>query len=155
MVVISDTSPLTALLQAGREQLLQALFVRVVVPPAVQRELLRAHTSLPPWLEVIAPIEVPASVSSSGLDAGETEAIALALELHPDVLLMDERLGRRLAQQHGLPVAGLLGLVVLAKQRRLIDEVAPVVRELQLKGGCWFGRELLVEICRSLGERWE
>lgn len=155
MVVISDTAPLTALLQAGQTELLRALFERVVIPPAVRGELLRAHPTLPSWLEVIAPQTIPATVRGAGLDLGETEAIALAIELQPDALLMDERLGRRLAMRHGLPVTGLLGVVVLAKQRRLISDVAPVIRELQDKGHCWFGRELLIEVCESVGERWE
>jgi ABC-type arginine transport system permease subunit len=47
MVIISDTSPLTALLLLGRGDLLTSLFERVVIPPAVERELLCAHASLP------------------------------------------------------------------------------------------------------------
>lgn len=151
MVVISDTSPLTALLHAGRDELLRAIFDRVVIPPSVQSELRRAHASLPSWLEIIAPQTIPASISEAGPDAGETEAIALAVELRPDALLIDERLGRRLAIQHGLPVTGLLGLVVLAKQRRLVTEIVPVIHELQDKGHCWFGHELLREVCETVG----
>lgn len=69
-------------------------------------------------------------MTDAGLDPGETEAIALALELHPDAVLMDERLGRRLAARHGLAVTGLLGFLVLAKHQKLIDAVAPVIQEL-------------------------
>ena len=154
MVVISDNSPLTALLLAGYDELLRSLFERVVIPPAVQTELLRAHATFPSWIEVMTPSTIPTSVSDAGLDAGETEAIALALELRPDTLLMDERLGRRLAMRHGLPVTGLLGLVVLAKQRQLIAEVVPVIKELLAKGNCWFGNELLDDVCEAVGEVW-
>jgi len=49
------------------------------------------------------------------VDAGEAEAIELARELHADQLLMDERKGRRLAVQEGIPVIGLLGVVLLAR----------------------------------------
>ncbi len=45
MVIISDTSPLTALLLVGRGDLLTSLFDRVVIPPAVERELLCAHAA--------------------------------------------------------------------------------------------------------------
>lgn len=154
MVVISDTSPLTALLLTGRGELLRSLFDRVVIPPAVQSELMRAHSTLPVWIEIMAPNAIPPSVSDGGLDAGETEAIALALELRPDTLLIDERLGRRLALRHGLPVTGLLGLLVLAKQRGLITELVPVIRELQDEGSCWFGHDLLVDVCSAVGEAW-
>jgi predicted nucleic acid-binding protein len=154
MVIISDTSPLTALLLAGRGDLLTSLFDRVVIPPAVEMELRCAHAELPEWLEVASPQSIPASILEGGLDAGETEAIALALELHPDTLLMDERLGRRLAQRHGLPVTGLLGLLVLAKNSGLITSVVSVIEELQDKGNCWFGHQLLTEVCAAVGEIW-
>lgn len=154
MLVISDTSPLTALLLAGRESLLAQIFDRVVIPPAVESELLRAHRSLPAWIEIIAPLSIPVSVSEAGLDVGETEAISLALELHPDAVLMDERLGRRLATAHGLNVTGLLGFLVLAKQRKFITEVAPVIREVQSLGNCWFDQQLIEVVCHSAGETW-
>ena len=154
MLVISDTSPLTALLLTHRDGLLLQLFERVVIPPAVQSELHRVHAVLPPWIEVIAPQTIPASVTDAGLDPGETEAIALALELHPDAVLMDERLGRRLATRHGLAVTGLLGFLVLAKQRKLIADIVPVIQELQAQGNCWFSHELLSDVCRSVGETW-
>jgi len=38
----------------------------------------------------------------SGLDDGETAAIALAEALHADLLLIDERLGFRIARKRGL-----------------------------------------------------
>ncbi len=154
MVVISDTSPLTALLLADQAELLRALFTRVVIPPAVQRELLCAHSELPPWIEVISPRHIPSSITDGGLDAGETEAIALALELHPDTLLIDERLGRRLALKHGLPVTGLLGLLVLAKRQGLVPKVLPLIHQLQAKGNCWFGQTLLMDVCAAVGEEW-
>lgn len=154
MVIISDTSPMTALLLAGRGELLTMLFDRVVIPPAVATELLCAHAALPAWLEAAAPRMIPATVLEAGLDAGETEAIALALELLPDTLLMDERLGRRLAQRHGLRVTGLLGLLVLAKNGGLVTSVVPLIRELQDKGNCWFGHQLLTEVCAAVGEVW-
>lgn len=134
--------------------MLQSLFDRVVIPPAVQSELLRAHAILPSWIEIVVPQSRPASVSEGGLDAGETEAIALTLELHPDTLLINERLGRRLAMRHGLPVTGLLGLLVLAKTRGLIAGAVPVIHELQEKGNCWFGHNLLLEVCAAVGEVW-
>jgi predicted nucleic acid-binding protein len=154
MLVISDTSPLTALLLTHRETLLRQIFGRVVIPPAVQGELQRVHTVLPAWIEIIAPQTIPASITEAGLDPGETEAIALALELHPDAVLMDERLGRRLATRHGLVVTGLLGFLVLAKQRKLITDIVPVIQELQAQGNCWFSHELLSDVCRSVGEAW-
>ena len=74
--------------------------------------------------------------------------------LHPDTLLMDERLGRRLAQRHGLPVTGLLGVLVLAKNTGRINAVVPLIRDLHDKGNCWIGHQLLTEVCSVVGEVW-
>ena len=46
MLVVSDTSPISALLQIGRAELLGDLFGRVCVPEAVGNELARVHTTL-------------------------------------------------------------------------------------------------------------
>jgi predicted nucleic acid-binding protein len=43
MIVVSDTSPLTALLTVGSEDILSKLFTEVVIPEAVRNELLRTH----------------------------------------------------------------------------------------------------------------
>ncbi len=52
MIVVSDTSPLTALLTVGEAELLPKLFHEVIIPEAVRAELLRSHPSLPGWLRV-------------------------------------------------------------------------------------------------------
>ena len=54
MIVVSDTSPVTALLTVGEADLLPALFTEVVIPEAVREELLRSHRSLPQWLRITA-----------------------------------------------------------------------------------------------------
>lgn len=39
MIVISDTSPITNLLQIGRLDLIRQIYQHVMIPPAVQHEL--------------------------------------------------------------------------------------------------------------------
>src|SRR5690349_17648045 len=108
MIVVSDTSPLTALLTVGEENLLRKLFAEVVIPMAVRDELLRSHPVLPEWLRVEAVENAAEAGRLSGLvDAGEAEAIELAKELRADWLLIDERKGRRVAMQEGVAVIGL------------------------------------------------
>lgn len=127
MIVVSDTSPLNYLLLIGQVDVLPTLFGRVLAPPAVVTELLRAKApdvvkqwakTPPTWLEVKA----PATVAIQGrLGPGETEAIALAQEMHADTLLMDDRDGVAAAQRMGLSVTGVLGVLRLASEYRLLD----------------------------------
>lgn len=51
------------------------------------------------------------------LDRGQAEAIALAVAVDADVLLMDERRGRAVAMRLGQRAIGALGVLVEAKRR--------------------------------------
>lgn len=153
MIVVSDTTAISNLLTLGLEDLLPALFACVIVPQAVKTELLAWHTSVPDWLEVCA-VEDTAMVAQlrHTLDMGEAEAIALALELHPNWLLMDEAAGRQLAKARGLPVLGLLGILLLAKQQGQPAAVAPVLKRLREEAGFYCSRAVIEAVLRLAGE---
>jgi len=101
---------------------------------------------------VFSPKHVPATVVEAHLDTGETEAIALALELRADAVLMDERLGRRVAASLGLRPTGLLGCLVMAKTAGILNSVSPVIGELEVQAGCWFDAALIATVLRAAGE---
>ena len=110
-----------------------SLYGSVIIPEAVRQELRRATGTCPaleiaglPGFEVRAPRVNPIDVGvPSDLDAGETEAIALAIELRADLLLMDERKGTESARRLGLTTIGVLGVLLEAKRRSLVDRVLP------------------------------
>lgn len=127
MIVVSNTSPLNYLILIESVRILPALFDRVVVPQSVARELaherapelVRSWIASPPsWLEVLAP---QAPEPTIALDAGERDALCLALELQADMVLIDDRAARRVARERGLRVVGMLGVMELAAVRGLID----------------------------------
>jgi len=153
MIVVSDTSPLTALLTVGHGDLLIKLFDDVFIPEAVRSELLRHHSRLPGWLRV-AGIKDIARVKeyAQSVDAGEAEAIELARELHADRLLIDERKGRKLAVREGLPVIGLLGVVLLAKRRGLVPSARTVLQRLDDEAGMYLSAEIRDSALKSVGE---
>ena len=82
----------------------------------------------PAWLEIHNTRDIP---RIAGLDEGEAAAISLALSIHADMLLIDERTGSRVAQTRGLRVTGTLGVLDLAAERGLID-FADAIRALEL-----------------------
>lgn len=64
------------------------------------------------------------------LHPGEVEAIALAIEKGA-ILLMDERVGTRIATSQGLMVVGVTGILIRAKRASLVPAVAPLLIELR------------------------
>src|SRR5712691_11655564 len=116
MVVVADTSPVNYLVLIDQIEILPRLYTRILIPPAVLAELkhpvapspVRGWVAHPPaWLEVLTP---KSSIIVEQLDFGEREAIALATEMHVEVLLMDEQAGRQEAARRGLRVAGTLSV---------------------------------------------
>ena len=142
MIVVSDTSPITNLAAIGQLDLLQRLYTCIIIPIAVYNEMVTVGKPVPgaievqtlPWIQtqVVADRQrvITIQESQENIDLGEAEAIALALELKADLLLMDERRGRVVATNYGLQVTGLLGVLVQAKQKNLIQRIKPVLDQL-------------------------
>lgn len=153
MIVVSDTSPLTALLTVGEAELLPKLFQEVIIPEAVRAELLRSHPLLPGWLRVVAVKDTEQSGRYAQIvDAGEADAIELARELHADRLLIDERKGRRLAVEEGVPVIGLLGVLLLAKHRQLIPSARVLLQRLEHEAGIYLSEDIRNAALKTVGE---
>ena len=128
MVVVSNTTPLHYLILIEVVDVLESLYGRVIIPPAVVNELShpaapeqgRTWITRPPaWLEVIAE-PVAADTDLARLDAGEREAIALFQARSADLLLMDDREGVRAARSRGVEVSGTLGVLDRAAEHRLV-----------------------------------
>ena len=68
------------------------------------------------------------------MDPGETAAILVAESLHADLLLIDERVGRAVAQERGLAVRGTLGVLVQARQSDVLPVLEPVLEALVAQG---------------------
>ncbi len=129
MIVVADTSPLNYLIRLGRPEVLREIYGRVLAPRAVLVEL--QHPEAPPevrnwasaptaWFEAMQVQKLDASLAAE-LGAGEREAISLALEVHADVLLIDERTGRQQAEERHIEVAGTLAVPLQASLRGYFD----------------------------------
>lgn len=158
MIVVSDTSSVTNLWQIQQLDLLERLFQEVIIPPAVEAELFRIPSQQQDlkqltWLKTKTPTDL-SSVQRllTQLDAGESEAITLASELQADYLLIDEMMGRSLAQQKGLKVTGVLGVLLMAKQQQLITAVKPLMDALQQQARFFIHQRLYDEVLKLTGE---
>ncbi len=130
MIVVSNTSPLTNLAAIGQFGLLQQLYSRLHIARGVALiQVLRRD-----------------------LDQGEAESIALALELETTILLIDEREGRHSAQQLGLRVVAVVGILLDAKAQGLVDQVVPHLDRLRQHAGFYLSWKLYQRVRALAGE---
>lgn len=163
MLVVSDTSPLSSLAIIGRLQLLRDQFAEVRMPPAVARELdaltlPAARSALSQavqdgWLrETPLPASAPFPPALRGLDAGETEALRLALAISADHVLIDEKEGRQRAAGLGLHSIGVLGILLAAKQSAAIPALRPEIEKLRRDAGFFVDRRLEARVLTMASE---
>jgi uncharacterized protein len=133
--VIADASPLIALHQIGQISLIKRLFGPILIPSAVAREVSPSLPRLPVWIttrDLTQPIG--SDILKASLGAGESESLALGLEVGASLVILDERPARRLAFVLGLPVVGTAGILLAAKRTNLIPEVRPLLDALITHG---------------------
>ena len=85
------------------------------------------------------------------LGQGELAVLELALEHRENVVLLDDFLARRIAQAAGLKVWGTLRVLLEAKERQLIKQIAPYVEKLA-EAGMWLSEDIRHRILRLAGE---
>lgn len=162
MIVVSDTSPIGNLFLVDRLELLPAIFGQVFIPEKVFQELMILETNFghdlsslknAPWL-VVSHVADQHAIARfrTELDAGESEAIVLAQEIHAEFLLIDESEGRLVAQREGLQVIGLLGVIMQAKHKGLISAIHPILEELRVRANFWIAEPLYQKLLRQMGE---
>lgn len=128
-VFVADTGPLRYLVLIGEIGILPRLVDKVLIPSEVGGELsqpqtppaVRAWIGAPPaWLRV-QPAPDTADAALARLNSGERAAIALALSIGADAVLMDDRAGVAVALANGLGAIGTLGVLDRAARRGMID----------------------------------
>ena len=160
MIIISDTSPIINLAAIDQVELLHALYEEIIVPPAVYDEITvkgegQSGSDLIQyrWIKMSEFSNTNfAEALKLELDDGEAEAIALAVELKSDLLLMDERKGRSIAEKFDLKYIGLLGILIEAKEKKHIKQVKPHLDALISKAGFWIKPKLYKLILKTAGE---
>lgn len=159
-LIVSDTTPISCFVRIGRADLLSALFPDVRIPTAVADELDRGAAVLGDWRSALLANVTIVVVEPSPLlhlleeelDAGEAAALALAVSLHADLVLVDEMRGRAVASRLGLTVVGTVGLVAMAKRQGLIPAARPILAQIRTRGGLWLTDKLVAEVLTRLDE---
>lgn len=161
MIVVSNTSPITNLAAIDHLPLLQQLYETIVIPQAVYNEMTGVSKLVAGSVEVqtLAWIQTQHLANDTlvialqlELDQGEAEAIALAVDLKADLLLLDERRGRKVASRFGLKFIGILGVLIEAKHKGVISAVKPVLDKLILTAGFWVTEPLYTRVLQTVGE---
>jgi uncharacterized protein len=164
LLVVSDTSPVSALVVMGWLDWLHQRWRVVHVPVSVWAELCDRSTPASRsvldnarhqgWLRV-TPVENPEAVAAliaCDLDPGESEAIILAKELHADLLLIDESDGRKAAGAQGLNYTGTVGIVLWAKREGLVSSVRNALEQLRKQARFFLAQDLIEYAAREAGE---
>jgi predicted nucleic acid-binding protein len=157
---IVNASPLILLGKANKLALLGKIGEQIIVPEAVVYEVSAKEDgeSMLSFLKddarftIQKNIEVPNYLLAWDLGAGETQAIALALKLNPERVVLDDMEARKCAKSFELNVIGTLGLVARAKHLGLIEQARPVFQELA-DSGMYIDSTLLASILVELGEQ--
>ena len=145
----------------GQLSLIPELFRDVLVPKAVWVEVVEQGVGLPgsaelasaTWARIVeeTPQDQMQARFEVELDAGEAAAVALAVARKASRLLVDDRAARRVAGQLGIPVIGTLGILVAARRRGLIGQLAPLLSKLRVEG-FWMSAELEAAVLHEVDE---
>jgi predicted nucleic acid-binding protein len=161
VTIVSNTSPITNLAAVGQLDLLQQLYGNIIIPQAVYDEMASLGYTVPGTIEIqtLSWIQTQQVINrtlvtqlETEIDPGESEAIALAIELSANRLLIDDRQGRIAASRFGINTVGVLGILLVAKRRRLISSVKPVMDDLIAQAGFRVSNQLYADVLNAAGE---
>jgi predicted nucleic acid-binding protein len=165
-VVVADAGPLIGLSRVGLLSLLPDLYGTITITQAVHDEILaqpagrkfedqaQLRAALSDWLKLDAqqlPL-IPGLISRNPhLGAGEWSSICLCIQLGTSLLIVDDKAAREEAAFRGIAITGLLGVLLLAHERKLIPQFKPVLHKLA-EQGYFLGQRLTELALKRTGE---
>ncbi len=161
---VSDSSTLIHLAGIGRLELLKEFYGKILITPAVWKEVVEEGKGRPGvkevkeahksgWIEVIAPSnESVVRLLERELHNREAEAIALGIERRPVVILLDELEARRAADVYGLQKTGVIGILIRAKLEGKVASLREELDRLRSEAGFWIGDEIYWQALKAVTE---
>jgi len=162
VIVVSNTTPIIAFAKINRLEILEYLFGRIYISEGVYKELISnkkfifeieqiTKSSFIITKEVKNRLAVELVQKMHGLNIGESESIILFKELGGDLLIMDEKKGRKVASSLDIKLTGTLGILLKAKQEGIIIELKPLLEKL-IESNIRISHKLYKEILKSANE---
>jgi len=148
-VIISDTSCLIAFDRINRLEILHAVFPIIITTKEVQDEY---GKPFPGWISITEVKDKSKKLElEKSLDKGEASAIALAVETKNSILIIDEKKGRAIAEKNHLHIIGTLKILLLAKQKGIIDSLSEIIALLE-KNNFRFSKNIKEKMLSEAGE---
>jgi hypothetical protein len=155
-LVIADSGPIFSLALIDKLDILTTLFDDIRIPQAVWNEITYDKTK-PDFLKLFyffkdKTCEIKGLNELSFLmDYGESESLILYKELQANFLLIDDKKARKIAEFLNINCIGILGLLSIAKDKGLIEELKPLF-ETFLQNKRFYSVDLLNALLVSRGE---
>ena len=156
MIIVADTSPLISLAVIDKLELLDKLFGKVCIPPAVWQEILLytkklGLSNLTKYAQKVRNVESQNELLPF-MDKGEAEAVLLCREINADFLLIDDKRARAIAEVLGISCVGTLAVLIKAKKTKLLSELRPLFLQLSVQKR-FFARNLLNDVLLANKEK--
>ncbi|HKJ26899.1 MAG TPA: hypothetical protein VJ965_04620 [Anaerolineales bacterium] len=156
-IVVCDTGPLLHLSEAGAIHLLQNTG-RVLITESVTKEFYKNALgwNTPQWIEVheldkTAQKRSTGFMESGGVDLGEAEAIALAIQVEADWFITDDAKARQLAESLDLESHGSIGILLW---NLAVDEIngkqAQFLLDALANSSLWISNRVLDEAKKAI-----
>lgn len=160
MIIVVDAGSLIALSRIGCLWILKRKFTEIVIPQAVYDEVVIKGAKRPnvseikksSWIKIqrVKNIKKIALLNQK-IHLGESEAIILAKEMKADLIVLDDNQARQIAIAEGLKVAGVLALLLEAKNQGWITSVKKTLNDLEAQG-FFISKDLRKEILKKAEE---
>ena len=162
--VVCDSSPLISLAHLGHFGLLKEFYSAVLIPPAVQAEVLDRGAKVigvtelneaiaAGWIMVRRAIpHQPLPPAIAFLDEGERQALELAVAEQSPLVIIDEIRGRTIAQKLGLKITGTIGVLVEAKNKGRVPSLRSELDLLRFRTSFYLSQALYHAALKAAGE---
>lgn len=161
MIVVSNSTALITLAKVGYFDLLQKLFIEIIISEEVWNEVVvrgdglagSSETSQAGWIKVSSvanSVLIKEWRDAYNLGAGELSTILLARELTASVALIDERRARRLAAKEGVAVSGSIAVPESGYRKKYVSNLRATYQRL-LAANIWIDKKKLNQSLASFG----